>query len=303
LSFEKQKLSEFKKLLDAQAIVAIAESVTSQPKLPQKNYFSGIEGLGDYEDLQDKVYAANEIMYDPNSLEENGDLLVEIREKIAELQTPEALQYGVNDILEDIKGKIVLMETVLQLQESMKKSRYSIVTTFAQVAAIDYYIEYANDTDIDRIEQIGNNQEFIDFIANETKRLSAKFEIMTLNACKKINERIPSFFVPDLSIAEQPQVVPQLPPQQPEPLEQPAPRVQIAAAGLRQIGLADDLEVVMPPRQDVAPQEFNEMVQAAFQREDENAEINRFWRFLEFAQQLWDKATNIVVRVLQRIFG
>lgn len=196
------EVEKYEKILYARAIIAIAKSITSEPKEQQKNQFSATENLKNYWKMQEQANRVSSVMYDYVSREDNIDLLsdiiVRIEKLLGEGEVPTAATLRVYVILDRLK----FFKDFLELQKNMEIWQknfdeegiiYKDVADKLIVALskISDYVEKANSKDIEQIQKLQDYSVFIYFINNTFNQLTDQNQAKVTQACQKIQNKVP----------------------------------------------------------------------------------------------------------------
>lgn len=201
------EVEKYEKILYARAIIAIAKSITSEPKEQQNNQFGAIENLKNYWKMQEQANRVSSVMYDSVSREDNIDLLSDIIVRIEKLLGEGKVLatdiFRVSVILDKLK----FFKDFLELQKNIeiwqqnfdkegkiyKDVADKLVVAFSKISD---YIEKANSKDIEQIQKLKDYSVFMYFINTRFNHLSNQDQTKVVQACQKIQNRIPEFPVP-----------------------------------------------------------------------------------------------------------
>ena len=205
---------QYKKILDEQATLAIADTITSKPVLPQVSYFDDTENLKSHKELEDKVYALNTSIYDVNQRQENINILQEVfgfMQKIVaegskaadvlrateELSTTESAESTVISIKFELSrrcfSKINYFDSILNLWQDLDANMSIKPRQFTTViACLWLYIPYLNDADADKIKELIKYKKFADFIASGFDQLQGLEKITFVASYQNLRKKIGS---------------------------------------------------------------------------------------------------------------
>jgi hypothetical protein len=181
-------VKEYEVVLHCNAITKIAQNITSDPKIIQKNIFNKSERLLPYYDWQNKVNVVNAMMYNTHYRKKNIKILGEFNALITGILPNMSDNY--RSILVNIQKKILFFIGLLELQECGEKNCDDAIWVNCLID-IAHDIDRANDRDIDQIEQLGKTDALVEFIAKGGSKDNWK-EVVG-DACKKINHKVKSF--------------------------------------------------------------------------------------------------------------
>jgi hypothetical protein len=196
-SADSSEIDRYEKILQEQAIIALACSITSNPIVPQISYFNDTYDLKAYKKLEDKIHVLNSDMYSIDEREKNIAVLQKIAKQISILgksQTADLKNIVPFDfnVLNIAFIKVNYPESFLSLWKSLEGGGMGIqALNFANVIGIvGAYLPYLNSEDIQQIKKLTVYPQFIEFFGSGFNRLAGMDKTLFLQSYKKVCSRI-----------------------------------------------------------------------------------------------------------------